>query len=116
MDLSHEFRERTTPDIEKIAREEKEKEESDARSGRLDQVETWGELHYIREHEIKINEGRITIPDWLEINDWERNVLEILRERLRIPSDVNSTWSEPRGRESDATAVSSDEAKAKPWI
>jgi HPP family len=114
VDLSNEFHRRASSGIEKVSQAEKEEELSEAESGRLGRVKTREEIHYDREHEIKITKRRITIPNWLEVNDWERNVLEILRERLKVISDTGLEWNEPRGRESDATAVSGDEEKSEP--
>jgi len=42
------------------------------------------------EHEIIIEKARIIVPDWLELNDWERNVLHILQGRLRDNVSVAS--------------------------
>jgi hypothetical protein len=45
-------------------------------------IKTREEIHRDREHELKVTAKTIIIPDWLEVDDWERNVLEILRMRL----------------------------------
>jgi hypothetical protein len=79
-------------------------------------VKTREEMHFDREHEIKITKKRVIIPDWLEINDWERNVLEILRERLNVTLDPDFEWHEPGSRNSVATAVSADEEQGKPPV
>jgi HPP family len=100
--------------IEKVSQAEKEEDFSDAESGRLGKVKTREEMHFDREHEIKITKKRVIIPDWLEINDWERNVLEILRERLNVTLDPDFEWHEPGSRNSVATAVSADEEQGKP--
>jgi HPP family len=102
--------------IEKVSQAEKEEELSDAESGRFGRVKTREEAHFDREHEIKITKRRVIIPDWLEMNDWERNVLEILRERLKVTLDPDFEWHEARSRNSEATAVSTDEEQGKPPV
>jgi hypothetical protein len=62
---------------------EEEEDDHDASSGRLSRVKTREEIHFDHEHEMKITAKRIIIPDWLVMNDWERSVLEILRERIK---------------------------------
>ena len=42
-------------------------------------------------HEIKINVDRVLLPSWLEVDSWERSVLEILR--LRIAEGVTEASS-----------------------
>lgn len=72
-----------------------EEDEKDESSGRLSRAKTKEEIHLDREHEIKITAERIIIPDWLVVDDWERSVLEILRERIQEGTnesvDVSST-------------------------
>ena len=82
----------------------------------MSRVNTREGMHFEREHEISITAKHIIIPDWLEVNDWERNVLEILRERLKVELDPKSEWTEPTSRDSEATDVSSDEEKAEPAV
>ncbi len=98
--------------IEKLSDAEREDEKSDAASDRLGKVKTWEEVHYAREREIRIRACRITTPDWLEINDWERNVLEILRQRLKVYPAQDLVWSELDKRGSETTAVSGDGEKS----
>jgi HPP family len=116
VDLGDAYNRRPRSGIEKVSEAEKEDDKSDAGSGRLSRIKTREEVHYDREHEIRISATRITIPDWLEINDWERNVLGILRERLKVDSAEGLVWDEPRSRGSETTAVSSDEEKCEPPI
>jgi len=94
----------------------KGEEQSDAESSGLSSEKTREETHCDREHEIRITAKNITIPDWLEINDWGKNVLEILRERPKVSSDAGVDWNVPRSRDSEATAVSHDEGKAEPKV
>ena len=96
---------------EKVAEAEKEDKKSDAVRGCLGRVKTWEEVHHDREQEIRINAARFIIPDWLEINDWESNVLGILRQRLKMYSVDDSVWNELDKTGSETTAVSSDEEK-----
>ena len=56
--------------------------------------------------EIRITTKRITVPDGLNIDDWERNVLEKLRERLNGVVESNDRWHDQGHRASDATAYS----------
>jgi len=56
----------------------------------------------------------IIIPDWLEVNDWERSVLQIIRERLKEGVNEGTEWNQPESRESERTEVESDEEKADP--
>lgn len=116
MDLGNDLHRRASSGIENVSQAEKEDVQSDAESGRLGRWKTRVEMHFDREHEIKLTAKRIIIPDWLEVNDWERNVLEILRERLKVTLDANTDWDEVRSRNSEATAVSSEEEKHEPPI
>lgn len=112
IDLSNSLHRRASSGIEKVSQAEKEEEQSDAESGRrLSRVKTREEVHYDREHEIKITAKYIVVPDWLEMNDWERNILEILRERLKVHPNPVFECDEPESRESEATVVSGDEEK-----
>ena len=113
VNLGHAYDRNPRSGIEKVSEAEKEEAGSDAERGSLGRFKTRDEMHYDREHEINITATRITIPDWLEVNDWERNVLGILRERLKV---VSAEGSEPRSRGSETTAVSNDEEKSEPSI
>ncbi len=112
-DLSDNHHKGRTSVIEKVSEAEKEEGFSDAGSRGVGRVNTREGIHFDREREIKITAKHIVIPDWLEVNDWETNVLEILRERLRVKLDLKSEWTEPTSRNSEITAVSSDEEKAE---
>lgn len=114
IDLTNHLHRRASSGIEKVSQAEKEDEISDTERGRLSRVKTREEAHFDREHEIKITKKRVTVPDWLEVSDWERSVLEILRERLKVNLDPDLEWNEPRSRNSEATAVCTDEEKAEP--
>ncbi|KAF7509181.1 hypothetical protein GJ744_008241 [Endocarpon pusillum] len=114
--LSDNHNRRATSGIETVSQAEKEEQFSDAGSRRASRVNTREGVHFEREHEITITAKHIIIPDWLVVNDWERNVLEILRERLKVELDPNSEWTEPSSRHSEATAVSNDEEKAEPPV
>jgi HPP family len=116
VDLTTKAHRAASSGIEKVSQAEKEEEFSDAECGRLGRVKTREETHFDREHEMKITKRRVIIPDWLEINDWERNVLEILRERLNVTLDPDFEWHEARSRNSEATAVSADEEQGKPPV
>ena len=116
IDLGDVSNKRPRSGIEKVSDAEKEDEGLDAGSGPLSRIQTREEVHYNREHEIKISATRITIPDWLEINDWERNVLGILRQRLKVDSAEDSVWKKPRSSGSETTTVSSDEEKCEALV
>jgi CBS-domain-containing membrane protein len=116
VDLSNSIHRRASSGIEKLSHVEKDGAQSDADIIHLRRVKTQMEMHYERDHQITMTATRVTVPDWLEMNDWERNVLEILRERLRVTSDNYGDWNEHRGRNSDVTAVSSGEEKLAPPI
>lgn len=114
--MSDNHHKRGNSSIERVSQAEKEEEFSDVGSRGVGRVNTREGIHFDREREIKITAKHIIIPDWLEVDDWEKNVLEILRERLRVKLDVKSEWNEPASRNSEATAVSSDEEKAEPPV
>lgn len=113
-DLSDEFHRGPSSGIETAS--QAEKEQSDAASGHLNRMKTKEEIHYEHEHEIKITADRIVIPDWLEIDDWEKNVLQILRHRLKVAVNDGMEWNEERSGRSEATAISSDEDRARPPV
>lgn len=52
---------------------------------------------------------KIVIPDWLEVKDWERNVLEILRERLGVLSHQDLELGQTDRRQSGTVASSADD-------
>ena len=114
--MSNNLHRRASSGIESVSQAEKEEVQSDAEAGRLNRPKTRDEMHFDREHEMRITAKKITIPDWLEVNDWERNVLEILRERLKVSSDSDVEWNEPRSRDSEATAVSGDGDRPEPPV
>jgi HPP family len=97
--------------IERLSEAEEEEARTDAGSCRLSRVKTKEEMHFDREHEIKITSNKIIIPNWLQVNDWERSVLEIIRERLKEGVNQGIDWDGPTDRESDS---SGDEEKGKP--
>lgn len=114
VDLSDKKHRRANSDIERASQAEKEEEEEDAKSGRLYRVKTREEMHFDREHEIKITAKSIVIPDWLAVDDWERNVLDILRALVRESADEWVDPSQPSSRSSESTEVTIDGDEAEP--
>lgn len=111
VDLTDEFARREGSNMEKASQTGKEEVQSNRGSHRLHVVKMLEQVHNEREHEIKITAKRITIPDWLEVDDWERSVLEILRERINV--DAGLEWNGLMSRNSEATATSGDERTAE---
>ena len=79
--------------IERLSQAEREVK-SGPGAGLPSTVTTRQAMHLDHEHELRITAMAITIPDWLEIDDWERNVLEILRTRLTEGMNETDRWLE----------------------
>lgn len=114
VDLTDEFARREGSNMEKASQTGKEEVQSNRGSHRLHVVKMLEQVHNEREHEIKITAKRITIPDWLEVDDWERSVLEILRKRLKVDTGLERSGS--RCTTSEPAVVCRDERKAEPPV
>jgi hypothetical protein len=109
--LDDERHRRASSCIERLSQAEMEK--SDADIGVSSRIKTREEIHLDGEHELKVTAKTIIIPDWLEVDDWERNVLEILRMRLKEGVNEVVRWAEPGNGSSEQTEASNDEEKAR---
>lgn len=41
------------------------------------------ERHNIREHQIMITSDKIVLPDWVELSEFEQELLEVVQQKLR---------------------------------
>ena len=107
VDLGNERHGIKDTDIEKVMEVEKEEEISEdmdedgsEATEELRNLKTRETLHEEREKEIKISAKRIVVPDWLELNDWEKSVIEIIKQRLVEGLDDNGRQERSQSRKS----------------
>lgn len=66
--------------------------EGAANSSSEDVVETLQDkVLRAREHRIILETGRIVVPDWMQVDDWELSILETLQQRLKNGPEVRTS-------------------------
>lgn len=106
VNLRNELHRKLSTSIAKLPEVEKAEEEDARLSFTLSRTKTKEEIHLDREHEIKITTDKIIIPSWLDVSDWERSVLEIIRERLKEGAGEGFEWTDPTTREQSRSGLS----------
>jgi hypothetical protein len=109
--LDDEQHRRPSPGIERLSQAEME-EKSGKDHSRSSSMKTRDEIHLDPEHELKVSAKTIIIPDWLVLDDWEKNVLEIVRTRLMESVTEGVQRGQSGNRSPERTEASTDEEKA----